>query len=44
MTDTEFFAQIQDDYFREFAGAERNDIFVCTIPQDENFEFDDVPY
>jgi hypothetical protein len=44
MTDSEFFAQIQDDWFHEFAGAERNEIFVCTNPQIENFEFDDVPY
>ena len=44
MTDSEFFKQIQDDWFHEFAGAERNDIFVATIVQDENFEFDDVPW
>lgn len=44
MTDSEFFAQIQDDWFHEFAGAERHEIFVATIVQDENFEFDDVPF
>ena len=44
MTDSEFFRQIQDDWFHEFAGAERHDIFVATHVQDENFEFDDVPY
>ena len=30
MTDNEFFAQIQDDWFHEFAGAELKDIFVAT--------------
>ena len=44
MTDSEFFAQIQDDWYNEFAGAERHEIFVCTNPHDENFEFDDVPF
>lgn len=44
MTDSEFFAQIQDDWFHEFAGAELSEIFVCTDAQVENFEFDDVPY
>lgn len=44
MTDSEFFAQIQDDWFHEFAGAERHEIFIATIVQDENFEFDDIPF
>ncbi len=44
MTDSEFFTQIQDDWFHEFAGAERHEIFVCTHTHDENFEFDDVPF
>jgi hypothetical protein len=44
MTDTEFFAQIQDDWFREFAGAELSEIFVCSDAHDEIFEFDDVPF
>lgn len=44
MTEAEFFRQIQDDWFHEFAGAELNDIFVCSDIQDENFEFDDVPF
>ena len=44
MTDSEFFRQIQEDWFHEFAGAELNDIFVCTDAQIEIFEFDDVPF
>jgi hypothetical protein len=44
MTDTEFFAQIQEDWFHEFAGAELSEIFVCTNTHDEKFEFDDVPF
>ena len=44
MTDHEFYAQIQEDYFREFAGAELSEVFVCTNDHDEFFEFDDVPY
>jgi len=43
MTDSEFFRQIQEDWFHEFAGAELSDIFVCTDTHIENFEFDDVP-
>jgi hypothetical protein len=43
MTDEEFFKQIQDDWFHEFAGAERDRIFVVTHVHDEFFEFDDVP-
>lgn len=44
MTDSEFYAQIQEDWFQEFACAERDKIFFATIVQDENFEFDDVPH
>jgi hypothetical protein len=44
MTDAEFFAQIQEDWFHEFAGAELSEIFVCTNEQIEIFEFDDVPF
>lgn len=44
MTDSEFFAQIQDDWYREFAGAELSEIFVGSDAHGENFEFDDVPY
>ena len=44
MTDHEFYAQIQEDYFREFAGAELSEVFVCTNDHDEFFEFDDVPF
>jgi hypothetical protein len=44
MTEHEFYAQIQDDWFREFAGAELSEIFVCTSTHPEIFEFDDVPY
>jgi len=43
MTDSEFFQQIQEDWFNEFACDERDKIFIATIVQDENFEFDDVP-
>ena len=44
MTEHEFYAQIQEDYFKEFAGAELSEIFVCTDIHDEFFEFDDVPF
>ena len=44
MTDTEFFRQIQEDWYNEFAGAELSEIFVCTDAHIENFEFDDVPF
>ena len=44
MTEHEFYAQIQEDYFREFAGAELSEVFVCTNTHDEFFEFDDVPF
>ena len=44
MTDNEFFRQIQEDWFYEFAGAELKDIFVGTNAHDEIFEFDDVPF
>jgi len=44
MTDHEFYAQIQEDYFREFAGADLSEVFVCTNDHDEFFEFDDVPF
>ena len=44
MTDAEFFAQIQEDYFHEFAGAELREIFVTTQVHREFFEFDDVPF
>ena len=43
MTDTEFFRQIQEDWFYEFAGAELSEIFVATSVHPEIFEFDDVP-
>ena len=43
MTEHEFYAQIQEDYFREFAGTELSEIFICTDTHDEFFEFDDVP-
>ena len=44
MTEHEFYAQIQEDYFQEFAHTELSQIFVCTIAHDEFFEFDDVPF
>lgn len=44
MTEHEFYAQIQEDYFREFAGAELSEVFVVTDVHDEFFEFDDVPF
>ena len=44
MTDTEFYRQIQEDWYHEFAGAELSEIFVCTNAHAENFEFDDVPF
>lgn len=44
MTEQEFYAQIQEDYFREFAGTELSEVFICTDTHDEFFEFDDVPY
>ena len=44
MTDHEFYRQIQEDYFREFAGTELSEIFVDTNDHDEFFEFDDVPF
>jgi hypothetical protein len=44
MTDTEFFAQIQEDWYHEFAGAELSEIFVCSDAHPEIFEFDDVPF
>ena len=44
MTEHEFYAQIQEDYYREFAGTELSEIFVCTNTHDEFFEFDDVPF
>jgi hypothetical protein len=44
MTEHEFYAQIQEDYFREFAGAELSEVFICTDTHDEFFEFDDVPF
>ena len=44
MTDTEFYRQIQEDWYNEFAGAELSEIFVCTNIHAENYEFDDVPF
>lgn len=44
MTEHEFYAQIQEDWFNEFACDERNEIFLPTAVHDEFFEFDDVPY
>ena len=44
MTDSEFFAQIQEDWFHEFAGAELSDIFVCTDVHPEKFDLEDVPF
>ncbi len=44
MTEHEFYAQIQEDYFREFAGVELSEVFVDTNTHPEFFEFDDVPY
>ena len=44
MTEHEFYAQIQEDYFQEFAGTELSEIFVCINAHDEFFEFDDVPF
>ena len=44
MTEHEFYAQIQEDYFREFAGAELSEVFVDTNIHPEFFEFDDVPF
>ena len=44
MTDHEFYAQIQEDYFKEFVDAELSQIFVCINYHNEFFEFDDVPY
>ena len=44
MTDSEFYKQIQLDWFNEFVDAERDKIFVDTNTHDEFFEFDDVPF
>ena len=44
MTEHEFYAQIQEDYFKEFAGAELSEIFVDTNIHPEFFEFDDIPF
>ena len=43
MTDHEFYRQIQEDYFKEFAGVELSEVFVDTNTHFEFFEFDDVP-
>jgi hypothetical protein len=43
MTDSEFYRQIQEDWFHEFTGAELSDIFVCTNHHPENFDLEDVP-
>ena len=44
MTEHEFYAQIQEDYFNEFAGSELSQIFIVTDVHPEFFEFDDVPF
>ena len=44
MTEHEFYAQIQEDWFNEFAYDERDKIFLPTTTHDEFFTFDDVPY
>jgi hypothetical protein len=44
MTEQEFYAQIQEDYYTEFAGSELSEIFIVTHIHDEFFEFDDVPF
>ncbi len=44
MTDSEFYQQIQLDWFNEFVDAERDKIFVDADIHDEFFEFDDVPF
>jgi hypothetical protein len=44
MTEQEFYAQIQEDWFNEFACDERDKIFLATHVHDEFFEFDDVPH
>jgi hypothetical protein len=44
MTEHEFYAQIQEDYYQEFAGTELSETFVLVNHHDEFFEFDDVPF
>jgi hypothetical protein len=44
MTEQQFYAQIQEDYYNEFAGSELLEIFPYTDGHDEFFEFDDVPF
>ena len=44
MTDCEFYAQIQEDYFNEFVDAELSEKVVYVNHHDEFFEFDDVPF
>ena len=44
MATNEFFTAYQYDAYSEFVDAELREIFQSTIPQDENFEFADVPF
>ncbi len=44
MTDREFFAQTQLDWFLEFLDQEVPEIVQDTNTQVEFFEFDDVPF
>ena len=44
MTDSEFFAYDQSQWFEDFVDTEVFESFPCTSPHNEKFEFDDVPY
>jgi hypothetical protein len=44
MTDREFFAQTQLEWYQEFVDQEVREIVQDTNTQAEFFEFDDVPF
>jgi hypothetical protein len=44
MTTRDFFADFQYDQYSEFVEAELREMFCDTTPQDQKFEFDDIPF
>ena len=41
---TEFFADFAYEQFQDFVDTELSQMFLDTTTQDENFEFDDIPF
>lgn len=44
MTTADFFADYAMEQYQEFVEQELQEMFRDTTPQDEKFEFDDIPF